>query len=171
VTARLALTACLALAACGGEPNLMSFRASQSGPDEFLVAPAKPLEMPQDMAALPPPEPGGPNRADPTPEADAVAALGGRPQAAGGAAPASALVAHASRFGRQPDIRRTLAQEDLAFRRRNDGLFLERVFGTNIYYDAYRNQALDQSAELRRLRRQGVATPAGAPPGPGWQTE
>ena len=70
----LAMLAALSLSACGGgEPDLMNFASSQEGPDEFLVAPAKPLEMPANPGALPPPAPGGTNRADPSPEADAVA--------------------------------------------------------------------------------------------------
>jgi hypothetical protein len=37
------------------------------------------------------------------------------------------------------------------------------MFGTNVYFRAYRQQALDRYAELERLRRMGVRTPA-APP-------
>ena len=78
----LAAFAALSLSACGSsEPNLMTYAGSREGPDEFLVVPAKPLETPPKPGDLPPPAPGGTNRADPTPEADAVAALGGRPQA------------------------------------------------------------------------------------------
>ncbi len=36
------------------------------GPDEFAILPTKPLEMPADVAALPPPTPGAANRADPS---------------------------------------------------------------------------------------------------------
>ncbi|MGB8621497.1 MAG: DUF3035 domain-containing protein, partial [Paracoccaceae bacterium] len=75
----ISLAAGLALAGCSRnkEPQLMNIRSSTSTPDEFAILPNKPIEMPQDMAALPDPTPGGANRVDPTPEADAVAALGG----------------------------------------------------------------------------------------------
>jgi hypothetical protein len=117
--------------------------------------------MPQDLAALPQPTPGQPNRVDPNPEGDAIAALGGsqsRARAASGG-----LVTYASRLGVSGDIRPVLAAEDEEFRRRNDGLVLERAFGVNTYFDAYRQQSLDQYSELERLRRMGVRTPA-APP-------
>ena len=54
----------VALAACGGsgDPNLMNLRNTESGPDEFSVLPTEPIEMPQDLASLPTPTPGGVNR-------------------------------------------------------------------------------------------------------------
>lgn len=155
----LALTA--VLGACGGNsPDLMNVASSGGGPDEFGVLPNRPLERPDDLGALPPPTPGGANRGDLTPKSDAVAALGGQP----GAGPAAgALVAHAGRYGVSPQIRATLAAEDLAFRRANDGRLLERLFNSNIYFRAYRPRSLDQYQELDRFRRAGVRTPA-APP-------
>jgi hypothetical protein len=152
----------LALAACSsGEPRLMNLRNTEDGPDEFAVLPTAPLEMPQDMAALPEPTPGARNRVDPDPERDAVAALGGNTARAGSAS--GGLVTYASRFGVSGDIRPTLAAEDLQFRTRRDGRILERMFGTNVYFRAYSAQSLDRYAELERLRRMGVRTPA-APP-------
>lgn len=50
-----------------------------AGPDEFSVLPARSLEMPSDMSALPEPTPSGTNLSDATPKADAIAVLGGRP--------------------------------------------------------------------------------------------
>ena len=48
------------LSACAqGEPDLITFKQTQEGPDEFAILPTKPLEMPEDMASLPPPTPGG----------------------------------------------------------------------------------------------------------------
>ena len=80
----IAIAAALALSACGErEPQLYNLRSDSGGPDEFAILPTKPLEMPEDMAALPDPTPGGSNRADATPEADAYAALGGNPEAVG----------------------------------------------------------------------------------------
>lgn len=155
------------LTACGpSEPSLLSLGNTNAGPDEFAIVPARPLQAPPETDALPPPVLGARNRADPDPQADAVAALGGDsdalarqgvPNADGG------LVNHASRFGRDPQIRGTLAEEDLDHRRNNRGRLLERIFNQNRYYDAYSRQQLDQQDELDRFRRSGVQTPA-APP-------
>ncbi|MGS4945467.1 DUF3035 domain-containing protein [Meridianimarinicoccus sp. RP-17] len=154
------LLPCL-LAACGAsDPQLMSFPGSRS-PSEFLVAPAKPLETPPDPTALPPPAPGIANRADPTPVEDAMVALGGRPDA--GVAGDSAFLTHVSRYGRDPEIRATLAAEDLAFRQSNPGRVLERVFNVNRYFDIYADLSLDQQAERDRLTAAGVPTST-APP-------
>ncbi|MBC7139413.1 MAG: DUF3035 domain-containing protein [Defluviimonas sp.] len=161
--------ALLSLAACGdgdGIPELMNLRQQGPGADEFGILPTKPLELPEDVASLPEPTPGGSNRTDPQPEADAVAALGGNPAALGRTGvPAGdgGLVAHAARFGATPAIRAQLAAEDLDYRRRNDGRLLERAFNVNIYYKAYQPMSLDQYAELERWRAAGVRT-VGAPP-------
>ena len=152
----------LGLSACGGsdEPQLMNVRSSGNGPDEFGILPPKPLEMPPNLAALPPPTPGGSNITDPTPEADAIIALGGKP---GAGVTDAALVSYAARNGLSGDIRQVLAAEDLEYRRKNDGRLLERLFDVNVYYKAYQPMALDQHAELARWRRLGLATPS-APP-------
>jgi hypothetical protein len=152
----------IALVACSsGTPQLMNLRNTEEGPDEFAVLPTAPLEIPENLASLPEPTPGAPNRVDPNPEADAIAALGGNAARARGAG--ADLVSYTTRFGVSSDIRPVLAAEDEDFRRRNDGRILERMFGTNVYFRAYRQQALDRYAELERLRRMGVRTPA-APP-------
>lgn len=164
-----ALTAMLALAGCSRDktPELMNLRSSGS-PDEFAILPVKPIEMPADMAALPVPTPGGSNRTDPTPQADAVAALGGRPALlADGAVPSAdgGLVSQASRYGVAAGIRQTLAAEDLEYRRQNNGRLLERAFNVNMYFKAYAQLTLDQYAELERWRRAGARN-VGAPPPP-----
>lgn len=81
----IAVAAMVTLAACGGDraPQLMNLRSGQ-GPDEFAIVPPKALEMPQSLSDLPEPTPGGYNRTDQNPEADAAVALGGKPTAAGG---------------------------------------------------------------------------------------
>ena len=161
----IAVAAMVTLAACGGDraPLLMNLRSGQ-GPDEFAIVPPKALEMPQSLSDLPEPTPGGYNRTDQNPEADAAVALGGKPTAAGGIPTGdSALYAHAARFGVDGGIRATLASEDLEWRRDNDGRPLERLFNVNVYYNAYRKQRLDQQAELARWRALGVRTPS-APP-------
>lgn len=153
--------AVLALSACSdGVPTLMNLRNTEAGPDEFSVVPTRELELPGSQE-LPQPTPGGINRADPTPEADAIAALGGNINAAPSA---TGLVSYASRYGVSDGIRSTLLAEDEEYRRRNDGRVLERLFRNNVYFDAYSNQALDQYSELERLRRLGVQTPSAPPP-------
>lgn len=161
----IAVAAMVTLAACGGkgDPQLMNLRSGQ-GPDEFAIVPPKALEMPESLRDLPEPTPGGYNRTDQNPEADAAVALGGKPSAAGGI-PSSdaALYAHAARFGVDGGIRSTLASEDLDWRRDNNGRILERLFNVNVYYKAYSKQRLDQQAELARWRALGARTPS-APP-------
>ena len=86
-----------------------------------------------------------------------MAALGGR----GGGAPGdTGLLTYATRYGVAPDIRATLAVDDLEFRRANDGLLLERAFNVNVYYRSYASQSLDRYRELERFRAAGVPTPA-----------
>jgi hypothetical protein len=162
--ATIALLAVLGLAACGnGTPELMNLRTGD-GPDEFGIVPPKPLEMPEDLAALPEPTPGGSSRTDRNPEAEAVVALGGKPGVSNGIPSGdSALYAHAARYGVESGIRSTLASEDLQWRRDNNGRILERLFNVNVYYKAYRDQRLDQQAELARWRKLGLRTPS-APP-------
>ncbi|MGR3373932.1 MAG: DUF3035 domain-containing protein [Pseudooceanicola nanhaiensis] len=157
-----------ALAACSGRDiRLRSFNTTSGGPEEFAILPTKPLEEPADYATLPPPTPGGSNRTDLTPKADAVAALGGRPSAltpgAGIPAGEGALVAYASRQGRDPAIRQTLAQEDEDFRRRQSRFTKIRLFKVDRYYQAYRRQKLDSQKTAREWRRAGAPTPT-APP-------
>lgn len=159
-----------ALGACSSgnsEPELLNLR-SDGTPDEFGILPTAELEEPQDYVSLPAPTPGGTNRVDPQPEAEAVAALGGRPGVVASRAGDGALLSATGRFGTDPAIRQQLAAEDLAFRQENRGRPLERLFNVNVYYRAYRAQSLDQHAELERFRRAGITTPA-APPDPALQ--
>ncbi|QIE42812.1 DUF3035 domain-containing protein [Rhodobacteraceae bacterium SC52] len=144
----------------------MNFKTTRT-PNEFLVVPAKPLETPPESSALPVPTPGVANRADATPLEDAVTALGGSAAAlkADGPIPSSdgGLVNYASRYGRDPAVRDSLSEEDAAYRKRNQGRILERVFSVNRYFDAYDGQSLDQQTENERLRALGVPT-SSAPP-------
>lgn len=162
----IALVAAASLAGCASKeaPKLMNLRSDSPGPDEFSVLPSKPLEMPKNMAELPTPTPGGANRTDPTPVADAVAALGGRERAATGV-PASdgVLVSRASRYGVTPGIRQDLAAEDLAFRKQHHAKPLFKLFGVSSYFKAYQGMALDPYRALARWRAAGVRTET-APP-------
>lgn len=156
----------LALAACAGDGRLMNLTTTDDGPEEFAIVPTRPLELPPDLAQLPPPTPGGANLTDPNPEVDAIAALGGNPghlaQQGIGAGDA-ALIAHASRAGVTPGVRQVTAAEDQAVRARRGRRPLEVLAGTNVYYRAYEPQTLDSWAEQERWRRTGVQVPT-APP-------
>ncbi len=168
---RLAILAVVTatLGACSDKaPQLMNLRSDGTGPDEFRILPTKPLQRPDNFTDLPVPTPGGSNLTDPTPYADAAEALGG----SGAAATSSplrgseaALVSYASRYGVAADIRRALAAEDLEWRRKHNGRLLERLFKVPVYFKAYKPMALDQYAELERLRKLGVWTPAAPPKG------
>lgn len=162
-----ALALVVALAACAGDkpPELMNLRSATAGPDEFGILPPKPLSMPEDLASLPEPTPGGANLTDQNPRADAIMALGGKPQVLDNALPSAdaALIAHVRRYGVLEGIRAILAEEDLDWRRDNRGRIMERLFNVNVYFDAYRDMALDQHAELEKWRQAGVRTPS-APP-------
>jgi hypothetical protein len=151
------------LSACGGagDGGLMNIRNTETGPDEFAVLPNAPLQIPSDLSALPEPTLGGENRVDPNPQADAIAALGGNINR--GVRGGSGLLNYANRFGGADDIRATLAAEDREFRADNPGRVLERAFGTNVYFRAYRFMTLDADAEYQRLRAQGVRTLARSP--------
>lgn len=153
-----------ALAGCKGQTLAETLRSSGVGgsPDEFLVLPTKPLEMPTDLAALPPPAPGRASRADPQPEQEAVAALTGR-AAPAGVASAGALVAAAGPVS--PNIRTVTATEDQVWRRENGGLLLERWAAKDDDWVIYQDMRLDAGAEFDRLRAKGLRVPA-APPAP-----
>lgn len=145
-------------------PKLLQFK-NEGPPDELSVVSSKPLVFPDPTIGLQPPLPNGWNRANQTPRAEAIAKLGGNPASSSSVAAFNDrnLTRYSTRFGYDPAIRQRLEAEDLAYRKKNDGLFLERVFNVNIYYDAYRPMSIDPYVELQRLRNQNVKTPA-APP-------
>lgn len=158
------------LAGCGPNRDITMRnldRTSGDGPEEFAVMPVKPLQQPQSYNALPAPTPGAANLTDPTPKADAIAALGGNEAARAGGIPAgdSALVAQASRYGVPSDIRATLARDDYEFRRRASRFTKLRIVKVDRYRQAYRRQALDPFAERDRFQRAGIRTPSAPPTG------
>lgn len=160
----LALVA-LTLTACSGSRPLHDLSSSTGGPDEFSVMPNRSLTLPETFN-LPTPTPGGTNITDVTPNADAIAALGGRANAANtGGTPArdAALVTQAGRFGVTPDIRDVLASEDAGIRSGASRFGILSAFSSQRYFRTYANQALDAYAELTRFRNAGVPTPT-APP-------
>lgn len=164
-----ALVAALGLSGCdtsSGLGKLLKTDNTKTGPDEFSILPNKPLEMPESLTDLPEPNPGAANRADLTPDKDAVAALGGKPALLDSTAVSGseqALINTAGRYGVSPNIRQTLATEDKAFRAKNKGTVLERLFNTDVYLRSYEGVSLAANPELARLRQLGQRTPA-APP-------
>lgn len=170
----IAILALMTLAACGSrqdtverDTNLHMLRNVTGAPEEFSIVPSKPLQAPESYSELPPPTPGQSNRTDLTPLGDAVAALGGNPARLepqpGVPSSDQALIASASRFGRDPAIRDTLAAEDLQFRKRR-ALFNWRLVPTDTYNRVYSRQALDPYSTLYAARRAGAGTPAAPPP-------
>ena len=154
--------ALILVTACGNTDRpLRDLRSAGGGPDEFKVIPLGPLEIPQ-TRDLPPPTPGGSNRTDPTPNADAIRALGGSPAAeVAGGVPASdtALLAQTNRYGVDPDIRAALAAEDEARLNRARRSNIVNPLGRDRYFPTYRREALDAPAELARLGELGVLVP------------
>lgn len=155
------ITAALLLSACGNRNSdvtrLHNLRSPHDGPDEFAILPVKPLQMPGDLKALPEPEPGVRNLTDQNAMEDAVAALGGTP---GAGVSDPALVAAATRTGVAPNIRETLASEDLRLRQRRGARPLERLFRTPVYSRVYRSQTIKRLTILDLFRGQGARTPA-----------
>lgn len=165
--------ALLALGACSsardGETNLRNLNTYRGTPEEFAIVPNKPLADPPSFSQLPAPTSGTGNRADVTPLADAVAALGGDPsRLAERGIPSgdAALVAAAGRNGVDGSIRQDLAEADAAFRRRAS-IFNWKLLPDDEYNRAYRRQSLDAQDWLARVRRPGtnVRTPSAPPPG------
>ena len=155
------LVAGTAVAGCQGRGAAGVLRSAgvAGTPDEFMVLPTKPLEMPKDLAALPAPMPGAVNRVDYQPHQEAVAGLTGRPALS--TASGTALVARTG-LG-DPDVRSKLAVDDANWRATHHGLFFERMFTRDPSSVVYKPMVLDAPAELERLRRMGVEVP---PPPP-----
>lgn len=150
--------------ACTNERGIRVLSSGDAGPDEFTVIPSKPLSAPENYAALPEPTPGGRNLTDQDPAGDAVAALGGRPQAiaqSGQSFPAAdtALVSYAARRGSGAGIRESLAVDDEEIRSRFERFTGWRLSGFDRYNEVYRRYHLDAYGELARWRRAGVKTP------------
>lgn len=163
-TALMGMGLALVLSACG-EPKLRDLRPPSEGPDEFRIVPNLPLEQPQTYTELPTPATEGQNRADLRPLSDVAAALGGQAGSPNAAVPAadSGIVAYASRAGVNPNIRRTLAKEDEAFRKRRARFANIKLFPEDRYEQAYQREALKPHDVANQFRRAGVPI-VSAPP-------
>lgn len=162
----LILILALSLAACGGNKGLRDLSDPAAGPEEFAIVPNKPLQTPKNFQTLPTPTPGQANLVDATPKQDAIAALGGKPSllnSQGVPRSDSTLIASASRYGVQGNIRATTSAEDEDFRKRRGRFTNIRLFKTDRYVQVYKPQILDAQQTLNAARRAGVRTPT-APP-------
>ena len=157
----LVLLAAMALCGCaGGLAGGLRAAGIAGKPDEFKVLPTRPLEMPSNLAALPPPTPGTPNRVDYQPRAEAIAGLSGRPGAAGNADGTALVVAAGPR---DPNVRPELAAEDAEWRQTHHGRLLERMFSSDREALVYRPMVLVAPDEFERMRASGLAVPAATP--------
>lgn len=139
----------------------------RTAPDEFSVVTKKPLEMPDSLDVLPPPEPGKLSSRDPNPIADARSALLGETRAASNGAPSSAERAILSAAGQaDPNIRATMESEQAEYQSGQQLYILDRYIPA---LARLRGEtavgALDPVAERERLVQQGILAPAlpGAP--------
>lgn len=160
------LAGALAISGCA-QKGLRVLQKPGTGPDEFLILPTKPLSAPESYSSLPAPTPGGSNLTDVNPRAEAVVALGGKPGALGpgSGVPSgdAALVTASSRYGVQPGVRATLAEEDANFRHRNRHLGRIKIVPVDRYEQLYRKQSIDPFAVSDQFRRAGAATPSSPP--------
>ncbi|MEP1961701.1 DUF3035 domain-containing protein [Tateyamaria sp.] len=156
-----ALIAVTVLAACESK-GLREVQNRGEGPDDFLIVPNKPLQEPESFSALPTPTPGGFNRTDQRPLEDAVAELGGQATSPNAPVPGvdGTLVNYASRFGREANIRATLAEADAKFRKRQARFSQIRIVQEDTYARAYRRQSLRPGPVADEFRRAGVPTPS-----------
>ncbi len=162
--ALLLLPLALILSGCGegGTAGLLRSSGAVTTPDEFLVLPTRPLEMPDDLAALPVPTPGQPSLVDYDPEAIAIAGLTGT-DAPARTASGSALLARVGVAANTPGIRLILAEENVTYRQSHRGRVLERMFSKNRDALVYRQMILDPAPVYETLRARGVRVPAPPP--------
>ncbi len=162
----IAVTLAVATAGCS-DIGLRHLEAPGPGPDEFSVLPVKPLTQPKDYQFLPAPTPGGGNLTDPTPNADAVVALGGSAAALNPNTPIpstdAALVTASSRYGVPSNTRQVVESEDAAFRKKQGRWTRLRLFKVDRYSQIYRREALDADLQNEAARRAGIETPSSPP--------
>jgi len=135
---------------------------ANGAPDEFLVLPQKPLEMPSDMTALVEPDPSARSRVALDPHASAKRALGGTGAGYKATGTDNAILAAARIRPVDPNIRQELRTEDNKKRARPSGFvgFLDLFRITPREQTIYNDEKLDARAELLKRRQQGVRTPS-----------
>jgi Protein of unknown function (DUF3035) len=160
----LLLPLVLAISGCGqgGVAGVLRSSGATSTPDEFLVLPTRPLEIPDNLASLPPPTPGAPSRVEYQPESIAVTGLTGQ-EGQVRAASGAALLARAGAASNDPQIRARLAQEDAEYRASHGGRLLERLFARDQEALVYRDMTLNAPAVYEQMRARGVQLPAPPP--------
>ncbi len=158
------------MSACSGTQDLKrAIGVTLESPDAFNVYPRRPLEMPADLSALPPPRPGAPSRLDPQPEAEAQAALSnaGTPVAARTAPSTGELALIEGAGAADPDIRAALASEPETT---ESPYGLSSFFGIAVpdykVSDGRSSPVLDPRDEAERIQQTGAATPNPPPPAP-----
>lgn len=162
----------ITLAACTGQegdvPDLSRYH-SKGTPDEFAVVVYERIDIPAKGDELPTPGTVG-TRVLQRPEAKATIALGGRDtNRRDGETPSgdATLTTYMASLGTRDDIRQVIAQEDLELRKANPGRYLEKVFGSNIYYRVYEDMTLDAYEETDRLAGLGYRVLQPPPEDPG----
>lgn len=146
----------------------------QTVPDEFSVVTKRPLELPDNFAALPVPEPGKVSTREPNPQADARAALSFEPvpAATGTGGPSAAEAAILSSAGAaDPAIREKIASDQAQYEAENAQYILDRVFPRLREVREGDTNIINAEEERLRLLEEGItprATRSGAtPPIPG----
>jgi len=127
---------------------------TKTAPDEFAVQTVKPLQLPKDFTALPPPTPGtrSPLQADPIADARQIL-LGEAPAQPANArvsASESALLASTNSGAADPSIRAVLEAEQTALEESQPSYALENII-PSIRRDPNAGEALTASEERERL--------------------
>lgn len=180
LTPMIGMTAiAMALTACGGkdsvERKVDKYEAtgglnlaklvgtSKNPPDEFAVIAAAPLEMPQDFAALPAPDPGTPSPRLPDAERDARALLlGDSPAQAANARTSAAEAALLAASGPAADssIRDVLEAEQEEYQAEQDLYVVDRIIPA---LKELRRGELDENLVVPLEERERLATASTAP--------
>ena len=181
-----AMTAAVLLSACGGDSapkpeaqageedkfdgalDLRNLAGTvKNPPDEFAVIRRRPLELPKDFAALPPPAPGTVSSRLPDPQAEARAALlsgasdGTVAVAASPSASEAALVAAVGAAEVDPNVVATLDAEQAVYEAEQNQYVLDRLFpGLRRLRGEADPEALRPRDELDRLNQQAGSTAA-----------
>lgn len=157
--------AVLILASCGEDKiagTLQEASLANGAPDEFLVLPQKPLEIPEDLSVLPTPDPTAGSRVEIDPHAGAKRALGGTGGGYKASGADNTVLAAARSRPISPNIRQELRAEDAKKRARPGGFigFFDLFRVTPREQTIYNDEKLDARDELIKRRAQGVRTPS-----------